>query len=83
MYYFLGTTSVVILSCSLLENALILLNQSIHPIKIINAYSKAKRFALNCLEEVAIPFDPFSEDGKQIMIQVLYNIFHKFYLSVV
>ena len=53
-----GTTSVVILAGSLLENAESLLNQDVHPTIIVDGYRKAAKKALQYLQEISEKISP-------------------------
>ncbi len=53
-----GTTSVVILAGSLLENAESLLNQDVHPTIIVDGYRKASKKALQYLQEISEEVPP-------------------------
>lgn len=53
-----GTTSVVVLAGELLSKAEELLNNDIHPTKIIDGYLLAFRYAKKVLDELAILVDP-------------------------
>lgn len=53
-----GTTSVVILAGSLLENAESLLNQDVHPTIIVDGYRKAAKKALQYLREISEKITP-------------------------
>ena len=53
-----GTTSVVILAGSLLENAESLLNQDVHPTIIVDGYRKAAKKALLYLQEISEKISP-------------------------
>lgn len=48
-----GTTGVVILAGSLLDQALNLIEMGIHPIKVANGYEKACQIVVNHLDEIA------------------------------
>ncbi|MEM1873915.1 MAG: thermosome subunit alpha, partial [Acidilobaceae archaeon] len=52
-----GTTSVVVLAGTLLERAERLLDENIHPVTIINGYTKALNESLKILDSVAIPIN--------------------------
>jgi thermosome len=53
-----GTTSVVVLTGRLLEQAEDLLDKNVHPIIIIEGYRKAADKALELYKEIAIPVEP-------------------------
>ncbi|GAB6147871.1 thermosome subunit alpha [Stetteria hydrogenophila] len=57
-----GTTSVVVLAGTLLEKAEKLLDENIHPTKIIDGYTKALNKALEIINEVAVPVDVESDE---------------------
>lgn len=48
-----GTTGVVVLACSLLDQALELIEMGIHPIKIANGFDEACKIAINHLDNVS------------------------------
>ena len=48
-----GTTGVVVLACSLLDQALELIEMGIHPIKIANGFDEACKIAVNHLDNVS------------------------------
>ncbi len=57
-----GTTSVVVLAGTLLEKAERLLDENIHPTKIIDGFTKALNKAIEIIEETAIPVDVESDE---------------------
>ncbi len=62
-----GTTSVVVLAGSLLENAESLITQDVHPIVIVDGYRKAARKAKQFLEEIA---DVVTANDKSILQKI-------------
>jgi len=62
-----GTTTVVIVASELLGKAEDLMSKGIHPIVIIEGYSKAASKALETLEQIAIPIKP---TGKEFLKKV-------------
>ena len=62
-----GTTSVVILAGSLLENAESLLDQDVHPTIIVDGYRKASRKAQQFLKDIA---DTISANDKSILNKI-------------
>ena len=62
-----GTTTVVIVAGELLGKAEDLMSKGIHPIVIIEGYSKAASKALETLEKIAIPVKP---TGKEFLKKV-------------
>jgi T-complex protein 1 subunit epsilon len=48
-----GTTGVVVLAGALLEQAQILINKGLHPLKIADGFEKACDIALKRLEEIS------------------------------
>ncbi len=62
-----GTTSVVILAGSLLENAESLLNQDVHPTIIVDGYRKAAKKALQYLQEIS---EKISPNDRQILLKI-------------
>jgi thermosome len=62
-----GTTTVVIVAGELLGKAEDLINKGVHPIVIIEGYSKAADKALETLEQIAIPIEP---TGKEFLKKV-------------
>ena len=53
-----GTTSSVVLAGALLENAEKLLEMSVHPMVIVNGYTKAANQAQRILEEISVAVEP-------------------------
>jgi thermosome len=53
-----GTTSVVILTGSLLQNAEELIDKDVHPTVIVEGYKKAARKALSILDEISVRVTP-------------------------
>ncbi|HXV65669.1 MAG TPA: thermosome subunit beta [Nitrosopumilaceae archaeon] len=62
-----GTTSVVVLAGSLLEQAESLINQNVHPIIIVDGYRKAAKKAKQYLEEIA---DIVTANDKSILQKI-------------
>jgi len=62
-----GTTTVVIVASELLGKAEDLMSKGVHPIVIIEGYSKAASKALETLEKIAIPVKP---TGKEFLKKV-------------
>ena len=62
-----GTTSVVILAGSLLENAESLLNQDVHPTIIVDGYRKAAKKALQYLQEISEKITP---NDRHILLKI-------------
>ena len=62
-----GTTSVVILAGSLLENAESLLDQDVHPTIIVDGYRKAGKKAKQFLKDIA---DNISPNDKPILNKI-------------
>jgi T-complex protein 1 subunit epsilon len=60
-----GTTGVVVLAGALLEQAEILLDKGIHPIKIADGYDMACKFALEILDQISEDF-PIKEREKLV-----------------
>jgi len=63
-----GTTGVVVLAGALLEQAEVLLDRGIHPIRIADGFEMAARHAMNHLEGIAESF-PVSKDNLEPLIQ--------------
>ncbi|KER21898.1 hypothetical protein T265_09880 [Opisthorchis viverrini] len=63
-----GTTGVVVLAGSLLEQAEQLLDRGIHPIKIADGYELAAKRCLSILDEISDHFD-FSIENKEPLIK--------------
>eukprot|EP01119_Soliformovum_irregulare_P005563 TRINITY_DN17304_c0_g1_i1.p1 TRINITY_DN17304_c0_g1~~TRINITY_DN17304_c0_g1_i1.p1 ORF type:complete len:557 (-),score=203.22 TRINITY_DN17304_c0_g1_i1:25-1476(-) len=63
-----GTTGVVVLAGSLLEQAGLLLEKGIHPIRIAAGFDQACQIAISTMKEVADPIDYTSDN-----LQPLYN----------
>ena len=62
-----GTTSVVILAGSLLENAESLLNQDVHPTIIVDGYRKASKKALQYLQEIS---EEVSPNDRHVLLKI-------------
>jgi len=62
-----GTTSVVVLAGSLLENAESLINQDVHPTIIVDGYKKAAKKAQQFIQEIA---DKFTANDKSILQKI-------------
>jgi archaeal chaperonin len=62
-----GTTSVVVLAGSLLENAESLINQDVHPIVIVDGYRKAAKKAKLFLQDIA---DVVTANDKSILVKI-------------
>jgi archaeal chaperonin len=62
-----GTTSVVVLAGSLLENAESLINQDVHPIIIVDGYRKAAKKAKQFLQDIA---DVVTANDKSILQKI-------------
>ncbi len=62
-----GTTSVVILAGSLLENAESLLDQDVHPTIIVDGYRKAAKKVKQYLKDIA---EPISANDKSILFKI-------------
>jgi chaperonin GroEL (HSP60 family) len=65
-----GTTSVVILSGSILEESLRLILQNMHPHTIIRGFQEILPHIERILDEISIKFDPIGDSGKEIFLQV-------------
>jgi len=63
-----GTTGVVVLAGALLEQAELLLDRGIHPIRIADGFEMAARHAINHLEKIADSF-PVSRENPEPLIQ--------------
>jgi thermosome len=57
-----GTTSVVVLTGSLLQNAEELIDKDVHPTVIVEGYRKSARKALSILDEISIKVSPDDSD---------------------
>ncbi|VDP18139.1 unnamed protein product [Soboliphyme baturini] len=64
-----GTTGVVVLAGALLEQAELLLDKGIHPIKIADGYDLACKFTLRHLDKIASSF-PADLNNRESLIQV-------------
>jgi T-complex protein 1 subunit epsilon len=64
-----GTTGVVVLAGSLLEQAESLIDRGIHPIRIADGFELAAQCAVKHLESIASPF-PISKDNVEPLIKV-------------
>ncbi len=63
-----GTTGVVVLAGSLLEQAEILLNKGIHPVRIARGFEAAAKVAIDHLESIADRVQ-FSEDNLEPLLE--------------
>ena len=63
-----GTTGVVVMAGSLLEQAEILLNKGIHPVRIARGFEAAAKFAIDHLESIADRVQ-FSEDNLEPLLE--------------
>jgi len=63
-----GTTGVVVLAGSLLEQAEDLLDRGLHPLRIAEGYEMACRVAIGKLEEIATEF-PFGPDNLEPLVK--------------
>lgn len=66
-----GTTGVVVLAGSLLEQAEKLLDKGIHPIRIARGYEMACEVAVQHLKTITDAL-PFTKDDLELLIQVLF-----------
>src|SRR5579863_295501 len=55
-----GTTSAVVVAGALLEKAEELINKNVHPVVVVEGYSRAAEKAQKILEEIAVKVDPTS-----------------------
>jgi len=62
-----GTTGVVVLAGALLEQALLLLEKGIHPLKIASGFDKAADLASAYLEEISSQVDIFEHDHENLI----------------
>ena len=63
-----GTTGVVVMAGSLLEQSLALLDRGIHPLRIAEGYEMACKLATQHLDSIADKFD-FSEDNLEPLLR--------------
>jgi T-complex protein 1 subunit epsilon len=63
-----GTTGVVVLAGALLEQAEVLLDRGIHPLRITDGYDMACKLALKHLDSIADTY-PMSDTNKETLIQ--------------
>jgi T-complex protein 1 subunit epsilon len=63
-----GTTGVVVMAGSLLEQAGRLLERGIHPIRVAEGYEMASRIAVDHLERISTKFE-FSADNTEPLVQ--------------
>ena len=59
-----GTTGVVILAGALLDQALLLLDKGLHPLRICDGYERACSIAVKHLEEISENIDVFANDNE-------------------
>eukprot|EP00698_Gefionella_okellyi_P015200 TRINITY_DN4288_c0_g1_i1.p1 TRINITY_DN4288_c0_g1~~TRINITY_DN4288_c0_g1_i1.p1 ORF type:complete len:550 (+),score=179.42 TRINITY_DN4288_c0_g1_i1:38-1651(+) len=64
-----GTTGVVVLAGALLEQAELLLDRGIHPMRITQGYEAAADIAVKKLTEIADTFPTFSKDNQEPLVQ--------------
>jgi len=64
-----GTTGVVVLAGALLEQADVLLDRGIHPIRIADGFEMAARFAIEHLQNISDSF-PVNNDNLEPLIQI-------------
>lgn len=62
-----GTTGVVVLAGALLDQALLLLDKGIHPLKIASGFDKACDIATTRLEEISRPVDIFENEHENLV----------------
>ncbi|OAF69825.1 Thermosome subunit 2 [Intoshia linei] len=62
-----GTTSVVVLACSLLQKAEHLIDRGIHPVRIADGYEEAAKFACKHLDSIA---ENYNVEDRDILINV-------------
>ena len=62
-----GTTGVVVLAGALLDQALLLLEKGIHPLKIASGFDKACDIASARLEEISRPVDIFENEHENLV----------------
>ena len=67
-----GTTGVVVLAGSMLEQAIGLLDRGIHPIRIADGFDRACKIAVNQLDQISDSVQ-FSQDGKGVGTEALYK----------
>ena len=60
-----GTTSAVVVAGALLEKAEELINKDVHPVVVVDGYSRAAEKAQQILEEIAEKIDPMSKTDVQ------------------
>merc|ERR1719167_2151865 len=63
-----GTTGVVVLCGALLEQAELLIDKGIHPIRIADGFSRASEVACNKLDEIS---EAFAIENREDLIKVL------------
>lgn len=62
-----GTTGVVVLAGALLDQALLLLDKGLHPLKIASGFDKACDIASQRLEEISRPVDIFENEHENLV----------------
>lgn len=62
-----GTTGVVVLAGSLLEQAQLLLDKGIHPLKISDGFEKACDVAIEKVDEIAMEIDVEERDNEELI----------------
>jgi T-complex protein 1 subunit epsilon len=72
---------VVILAGAFLHQAFLLLQKGVHPIAIIRGFTLSQNYALEYLQQIVQKFDPFSEEGKKILLEVCSSMMHNLLIS--
>eukprot|EP00742_Colponemidia_sp_Colp-10_P000261 GILJ01000294.1.p1 GENE.GILJ01000294.1~~GILJ01000294.1.p1 ORF type:complete len:541 (+),score=103.50 GILJ01000294.1:63-1685(+) len=62
-----GTTGVVVMAGALLEQAQILLDKGLHPMKVADGFERACQAAVARCQEIAQPIDIFENDHEQLI----------------
>ncbi|KAG2388351.1 hypothetical protein C9374_000515 [Naegleria lovaniensis] len=78
-----GTTSVIVLAASMLEEALKLIRSGIHPMRIVNNYSMFNDIIEKHLTQFqSFKVDPFEENSKQLILQLVRTTLNSKFSSI-
>eukprot|EP00331_Platyophrya_macrostoma_P028598 CAMPEP_0176446522 /NCGR_PEP_ID=MMETSP0127-20121128/24381_1 /TAXON_ID=938130 /ORGANISM="Platyophrya macrostoma, Strain WH" /LENGTH=517 /DNA_ID=CAMNT_0017832583 /DNA_START=51 /DNA_END=1600 /DNA_ORIENTATION=- len=77
-----GTTGVVVLAGALLEQALILIDKGLHPLKIADGYEKACEIALKRLEEIGDNLDIMANNHEHLVNAAMTSLGSKIVSSI-
>merc|ERR1719265_1400129 len=62
-----GTTGIVVMAGSMLEQALVLIDKGIHPLRIAHGYEKACEVAVRKVEEIARTVDIAADENAALL----------------